>query len=157
MSAKQRIVEALLKNPFEEDMYKEAGRAVIALSGVENLLVTYCILLSPGANFEAADMFYEQGSFERRLRFTDFVILRWSREKVTKGWKPILGAVQTHRGIRNLVAHQGMALGEPDDRGVRPVYLEPPTFKKNGKGRRLTIDEIRRTANALKPTIAFAS
>ena len=64
-------------------------------------------------------------------------------------WNKIYSVLSTHKGVRNLIAHQGMHVGAPNERGEVIVLLKPPWLKKNSKGRELDVESIRSTADAI--------
>jgi hypothetical protein len=139
-----------LGSDAEDELFKQAGRAVIKLSDIENLMAMMFVILSiPVPTSVASELFYDQGTFERRMKLLNFIVVKWDKPKEVQAWKPIYQKLQAHRGIRNLIAHQGMFRHQPDDLGNRAVSLRAPWLKKGGKGRELKASDIKATGDAL--------
>lgn len=69
-------------------------------------------------------------------------------EEERKVWRAISSTISTHKGIRNLVAHQRMGYEDADGPDLQRVILEPSQSKR---GRRLEGKDIAKTADALEP------
>jgi hypothetical protein len=148
--SRARVVEALMANPNEDDLYKEVGRAIIKLSDIENLMTMMFVILStPVFPDGASELFHEQNSFERKMKLLNFLVLKENRPKEVAAWAAIYQKLHTHKGVRNLIAHQGMFRYPPDDAGRRQVSLRPPWLKKGGRGKELDAKTIKATADAL--------
>jgi hypothetical protein len=135
----------------EHELYEEAGRAVITLSEIEGRLGECCVYLSGKAKKEAAQFFDDLGTLEKRIRFTKYVVSCTGDLAVIKDWVELLTEIQSHKGIRNLVAHQSLIWGLDIENGLPPAYLAPrPTRRGSSRVKMLGIREIRATADALK-------
>ncbi|MBN8934988.1 MAG: hypothetical protein J0I13_01480 [Rhizobiales bacterium] len=131
-----------------ENMWREVGRAVVAISDIERVLAAICIRLSPASEREAVDIFMSDRMFASRLRFLTYLVARWNDPKLSLRWASIERKLQSHKRIRNLVAHQGMIEGEPDNLGLPQVCLHPLSLKRGGK--KLTAKDIKATADMLQ-------
>jgi hypothetical protein len=144
-----RLAELL--NPTRtaaNDLYEQAGRAVIKISDIERVLVAICIVLSPGAEKAAVEIFLSDWQLDRRLKFVNYLVGRWKKPAVAAEWQNIQKRLREHKGIRNLVAHQGMVEGEPNKLGIPELFLHPLSLKKGGK--KLSLKDIKVTADALE-------
>ena len=151
------LVEALTRalippSPGEEEkreVYEQAGRAVIELSNAENLLVViFCIVSGPVPIEAAKEMFASQGSFDRKSKLVDFMIQHADKPKEMALWKEVYKELNTHRGVRNLIAHQRMIISYNPDTPKADVALTPLFHSR--KGRRLRAADIKSTADELK-------
>jgi hypothetical protein len=109
------IARALIPPPPGEtekaELYKQAGRAVAELSNAENLLAAiFCILSVPVPVEVSKTMFSSQGGFEKRLKLVNFMVVRANRAVEMEVWGKIYKELNTHRGVRNLIAHQRMIM-----------------------------------------------
>jgi hypothetical protein len=148
---RKRVAAAMAASPLEDALYSQAGRAIINLSNVEKLMaVMFAVLSLPVEVEEANKVFYEQRTFERRLTLLNYAVLKWNVPGEIKAWRAIYQKLKTHKGIRNLIAHQGLFRHPPDESGVRAVSLQPPWYNEKSKGRSVEAKEIGATADALK-------
>lgn len=131
----------------KRELYEQVGRAIVKLSDIEMLLAMVFVIITPRKPEDAAAIFYEQQSLERRLSLVDFMAKGELTDKEMVTWQGINSEIRTHKGLRNLIAHQRMFVGQPNHVGEVQVSLVPPWLKKGGK--ELNISEIRRTADAL--------
>jgi hypothetical protein len=137
-------------------LYRQAGRAVVELSNSENLLaVIFCILSIPVSVADAKEMFSSQGAFEKRLKLVNFMVLRANQASEIEVWAKIYKELNTHRGVRNLMAHQRVVMEASADSPKVDVSLNPLFYK--GKGKRVTTAEIKSTADELESTSGFGS
>jgi hypothetical protein len=147
------IARALMPPPPGErekaELYQHAGRAVVELSTAENYLaVIFCILSVPVPIEDAKKMFASQGGFERRLMLVNFMVLRTNHPNEMEVWGKIFKELNTHRGVRNLIAHQRMMMEVSADSPAVAVSLAPLFYTGNGK--RISADEIKATADELE-------
>jgi hypothetical protein len=147
------IARALVPPPPGEmekaELYRQAGRAVVELSNAENLLaVIFCILSVPVPVEDAKEMFSSQGGFEKRLKLVNFMVARANHANEIEVWEKIYKELNTHRGVRNLVAHQRVTMEMSTESPVVDVSLTPLFYK--GKGKRVTTAEIKATADELE-------
>jgi len=148
------IAKALMPDPpgthETKELLHEVGRAIVHLSVIENMMsMVFAVLSVPVQTDIATELFHDQGGFEKKLKLTNFMILHGGRPREIARWRPIFSQLQTHRGVRNIIAHQGMFRAPPNERGQLDVSLRPPWFKKNTKGKYLKASEIRATGDAL--------
>jgi hypothetical protein len=146
------IARAMLPPPPGEmekaELYQQAGRAVVELSNAENLLaVIFCILSVPVLIDDAKTMFSSQGGFEKRLKLVNFMVAHANRAGEIDVWGKIYTELNTHRGVRNLVAHQRVMMEMSTDAPFVEVSLNPLFY--NSKGKRVTTAEIKATADEL--------
>ncbi len=131
------------------ELYRQAGRAVVELSNSENMLaVIFCILSVPVPVEDAKEMFSSQGGFEKRLKLVNFMVARANHASEMEVWGKIYKELNTHRGVRNLVAHQRVSMEMSADSPFVDVWLAPLFYK--GKGKRVTTAEIKATADELE-------
>jgi hypothetical protein len=147
------IARALMPPPPGErekaDLYQQAGRAVVELSNAENLLaVIFCILSVPVPFEDAKTMFSSQGGFERKLNLVNFMVLHANRADEIETWAKIYKELNTHRGVRNLVAHQRMIMEMSTAAPFVDVSLTPLFYTSREK--RVTTVEIKATADELE-------
>jgi hypothetical protein len=147
------IARALMPPPPGEmekaELYQQAGRAIVELSNAENLLaVIFCILSVPVPVEDANTMFSSQGGFEKRLKLVNFMVAHANRAGEIDVWGKIYKELNTHRGVRNLVAHQRVMMEMSTDAPFVEVSLNPLFYK--GKGKRVTTAEIKATADELE-------
>lgn len=134
--------------PEKRELYQQVGRAIVELSNAENLLaVIFCVLSLPVSLETAKEMFASQGGFEKKLRFVNFMVLRANRSKEVETWKEIYKELNTHRGVRNLIAHQRMIVSYSGETPSVDVSLTPLFYKDEGKV--LRTSEIKATADEL--------
>jgi hypothetical protein len=132
----------------QQELYEQVGRAIVGLSNAENTLaVIFCILSMPVELEVAKSLFADQGSFERKLKLVNFSVLQANDPEEMKEWSAIYKELNTHRGVRNLVAHQRM-LVDHNNRLEAEVSLTPLFYKQGGKSLRTA--EIRVTADELE-------
>jgi hypothetical protein len=139
----------------QEQIYREAGRAVINFSNIESDL-TFLFGVLIGADLYSmaiAAIGDVKNNFALRLKLVDLLVEKECTDQEKERWRPISGTISTHKGIRNLIAHQRMGF-EPID-GPEPamsrVVLEPALFGLTRKGRKLEGHQIKATADALEP------
>jgi hypothetical protein len=147
------IARALMPPPPGEmekaELYREAGRSVVELSNAENLLaVVFCILSVPVPLEDAKVMFSSQGGFEKRLKLVNFMVVRANRASEIEIWEKIFKELNTHRGVRNLIAHQRVIMEMSAESPVVDVSLAPLFY--TGKGKRVSTAEIKATADELE-------
>lgn len=147
------IARALMPPPPGEmekaELYRQAGRAVVELSNAENLLaVIFCVLGVPVPVEDAKAMFSSQGGFEKRLKLVNFMVAHANRVNEIEVWGKIYKELNTHRGVRNLVAHQRVMMEMSTDAPFVDVSLTPLFY--TGKGKRVTTAEIKATADELE-------
>jgi hypothetical protein len=147
------IARAMMPPPPGEtekaELYQQAGRAVVELSNAENMLaVIFCILSVPVSVDDAKEMFSSQGGFEKRLKLVNFMVARSNHAEEMEVWSKIYTELNTHRGVRNLIAHQRVMMEMSADSPVVSVSLSPLFYK--GKGKRVTTAEIKATADELE-------
>jgi len=145
------IARALMPPPPGErekaELYQEAGRAVVELSNAENMLaVIFCVLSDPVPVEYSKEMFSSQGGFERKLNIVNFMVVRANRVEEIEVWKKIYKELNTHRGVRNLIAHQRLFMEMSADAPFVQVSLNPLFHKK---GKRIGAAEIKATADEL--------
>jgi hypothetical protein len=125
----------------------------VKLSDIENLLAVTFAILAVGAKGAVApasmDIFFDQGSFERKLKLTNLIVELTGTADEIKRWENIFQSINTHRGVRNLMAHQGMSIEQSHNTPQVSVSLREPWLKKNSKGRQLQTPEAYRTGLAL--------
>jgi hypothetical protein len=92
-------------------------------------------------------MFASQGGFERKLKLVNFMVIRANRPNEMEVWGKIFKELDTHRGVRNLVAHQRVIMEMSADSPAVEVSLTPLFYKK---GKRVTTTEIKATADELE-------
>jgi hypothetical protein len=120
----------------------------VELSNAENLLaVIFCILSVPVSVEDAKTMFSSQGGFEKRLKLVNFMVAHANRASEIEVWGKIYKELNTHRGVRNLVAHQRVMLEMSADAPFVEVSLNPLFY--NSKGKRVTTAAIKATADEL--------
>lgn len=133
----------------KKEVFEQAGRAVIELSNAENLLaLIFCVISFPVTIDDAKAMFASQGSLERKLKLVNFMIHHADRSKEVELWSEIYKELNTHRGVRNLVAHQRMMVTFSPDNPAADVSLNPLFY--SGKGRKLRASDIKATADELE-------
>ncbi len=147
------LARALMPPPPGEtekaELYREAGRAVVELSNAENMLaVIFCILSVPVPVDDAKAMFSSQGGFEKRLKLVNFMVVRANNADEISVWGKIYKELNTHRGVRNLIAHQRVIMEMSADSPAINVSLNPLFY--TGKGKRVTTAEIKATADELE-------
>ena len=147
------IARALMPPPPGEtekaELYRQAGRAVVELSNAENLLaVIFCILSVPVPVEDAKKMFSSQGGFEKRLYLVNFMVVRANHVGEMEIWGKIFKELNTHRGVRNLIAHQRVIMEMSADSPVVDVSLTPLFYTRRGK--RVSTAEIKSTADELE-------
>ena len=151
--AVKMIARALIGDPpgtrEKNELYREVGRAIVKLSDTENMLALLFAIVSSGDKDDAAGFFHQQSGFERKLGLVHFTMKGNAPREGLVNWNKIYAVLGTHKGVRNLVAHQGMHVSAPDEHGDVIVLLRPPWLKKTTKGRELDVKSIRSTADAL--------
>jgi hypothetical protein len=139
-------------NLERREVFEEVGRTIVHLSDIENLLASiFHSLVLPKAPSPSMDMFYDQGTFEKKMKLVDFIFhLEGSKEELER-WKKIAAQLDTHRSARNLIAHYGMYVDSPDRNGSVDVLLHSPWLKGRPDKRKtyIRLAEIRATASAL--------
>jgi hypothetical protein len=144
-------IEAALALPegSEQELYAQAGRAVIRLSDIEKVLAFFCVILYRPMDFDATKRFYSCRNFEARLSHVDSLVENVDIAEISKRWKPISKVVRSHLETRNLIAHQGMARSSGvNEHGDHYYYLWPPLFREGG--RPLTVTVVKTTADAFE-------
>jgi hypothetical protein len=133
----------------KKELHEQAGRAIVELSSVENLLaLIFCILSIPVGIELSKEMFASQGAFEKKLKLVDFIVKRANYPHEEALWVEIYKELNNHRGVRNLIAHQRMMLNYNPETPEVEASLMPLFYKSGGKG--LRTDEIRSTADELE-------
>ena len=139
-------------NLERREVFEEVGRAIVHLSDIENLLASlFHALVLPKAPSPSMELFYDQGTFEKKMKLVDFIFhLEGSKEELER-WRKIAAQLDAHRGARNLIAHYGMYVDSPDRNGRVDVLLHPPWLKGKPENKKpyLRLAEIRATASAL--------
>jgi hypothetical protein len=133
----------------KDELYRQVGRAIVRLSDTENLLAMLLTICSLGGKDDAAEFFHQQFGFEKKLALVHFAMKGNAPKEGLASWNKIYSLLSTHKGVRNLIAHQGMLVAAPNERGQVIVLLKPPWLKKNAKGRELDVKSIRSTADAI--------
>jgi hypothetical protein len=144
-----------------QELFTEVGRAIVQLSNIENALadIYYSLINHRVTTLTSMNLFYAQTWFDNKVMLVDLLFgLEGTKEQIGR-WQKIVAELKTHRGVRNLIAHQGMYIGFPDKEGLIDVSLHPPPLRIKydpkaehfvpSKGRHLGIAEIRSTASAL--------
>jgi hypothetical protein len=108
----------------------------------------FVMLSVPVERDVASKLFYDQGSFERRINLVNFLVLKWNKPDEFHVWKSIQKKLHTHKGIRNLIAHQG-SFRSSDEAGNQAVSLRASWLRKDGWGRELDARAIKATGDAL--------
>lgn len=147
------IARAMIPPPPGEmekaELYRQAGRAVVELSNAENLLaVAFCILSVPVPVEDSKKMFASQGGFERKLALVNFMVIHAGHAREMAVWGKIFKELNTHRGVRNLIAHQRMIMEMSTDAPFVEVSLTPLFY--TGKGKRVGTALIKATADELE-------
>jgi hypothetical protein len=117
-------------NLERREVFEEVGRAIVHLSDIENLLASlFHVLVRPKAPSPSMELFYDQGTFDKKMKLVDFIFhLRGSKKELER-WKKISAQLDAHRSARNLIAHYGMYVDSPDRDGRVDVVLHPPWLK----------------------------
>jgi hypothetical protein len=132
----------------KKEVYEQAGRAIIELSNAENLLaMIFCILGLPVSIDEAKKVFALQGSLDRKSQLVNFMVLHANEPSEIKLWNQIYKELNTHRGVRNLVAHQRMMVSYSSGTPIADVALTPLLHSRKGKA--LRVSDIKSTADEL--------
>ena len=135
-----------------EQLYKHVGRAIVALSNIENLMAMIFISVTRGMTTdEASDLFYSYQGFDQKFKIVSYAIRQndWGDEFQT--WQKLCEKLQEHKLVRNLAAHQGMRFVEDkSSSGGKKVILTSPWFKKGRKGRELEIADVAKSADGLE-------
>ncbi|MDP3078651.1 hypothetical protein [Bradyrhizobium sp.] len=139
----------------QEQIFREAGRTVISFSNIESdLTFLFGVLVGADLYTKAVATFEEvKNNFALKLKLIDLMVEKECTEAEKTVWRPISGTISTHKGIRNLIAHQRMSFQIPSDSdqpAASLVVLEPALFSGR-KGRKLEGHEIKATADALEP------
>ena len=122
------------RDTAEDRLSPEAGRAIVALSNIENrLAMMFAILSAPAPTEIAKKLFYSARTFEQRLELVNFIVIKDGEANEIRKWRKIYARLHTHKGVRNLIAHQGLLRGSPDALGNRPVSLRPLWYKTSKK------------------------
>jgi hypothetical protein len=111
------------------------------------LAVIFCILSGPVPVEDSKTMFASQGGFERKLKLVNFMVTSADRAEEIEVWSNIYKELNTHRGVRNLVAHQRMMMEVSPDAPFVDVSLNPLFYSDRSK--RVTTAETRATADEL--------
>ncbi|MGJ5178798.1 hypothetical protein ACQR16_27770 [Bradyrhizobium oligotrophicum] len=149
----EAIARALMPPPPGEtekkEVYEQAGRSIIELSNAENLLaVIFCILAVPVSIEEAKKMFASQGSLDRKAQLVNFMILHANKPEEVALWSEIYKEFNTHKGMRNLIAHQRMMVTLSTETPLADVLLMP--LFHSSKGKPLRVFDIKSTADELE-------
>lgn len=147
------VAKALMPDPpgthETRELLHEVGRAIVHLSNIEELLaMVFAVLSVPVATEVATELFHDQGAFDKKLKLTNYMVLHRGRSHELTSWAAVYSRLQNHRGVRNLIAHQGLFQNPPDAHGQVSVALRPAWFKKKG-GKHLKASEIKSTADEL--------
>lgn len=135
---------------------------MIELSNAENLLVViFCIVSGPVPIKAAKEMFASQGSFDRKSKLVDFMIQHADKPKEIALWKEVK-ELNTHRGVRNFVAHQRMIVSYNPDTPEADVALRPLFHSRKGKPLRAadiksTVDELKEVSSPAYAHVASPS
>jgi hypothetical protein len=139
----------------QEQIYRDAGRAVINFSNIESdLTFLFGVLIGADLYTQAVAVFAEvTNNFALKLKMVDLLVEKECSEQEKAIWRPISGTISTHKGIRNLIAHQRMSFEpiEGPEPAMSRVVLEPALFGSTKKGRKLEGRQIQATADALEP------
>jgi hypothetical protein len=134
-----------------DELFREAGRAIVALSNIENYLaLIFAVLSVPVSSKVALDLFYEARTFERRINLVDFIVRKENKQNEVTSWEAIFKRLKTHKGVRNLIAHQGLFRGESDALGNKAAFLRSPWYKASKRSKHLGIKDVMVTADALE-------
>ena len=79
--------------------------------------------------------FPRKAEFEKRLKLVNFMVAHANRAGEIEVWGKIYNEPNTHRGVRNLVAHQRVMMEMSADAPFVEVSLNPLFYK--GKGKRV--------------------
>lgn len=146
------MARALMPPPPGErekvELYQQAGRAVVELSNAENYLaLIFCFLSVPVPIDDAKAIFSSQVSFERKTKLVNFMVARANKEKDIEVWTKIYKELNTHRGVRNLIAHQRLFIEMSADAPFVEASLYP--LFHNSRGKRVKTADIKSTADEL--------
>lgn len=154
------VADRTVEEVKKQELYTEVGRAVVHLSNIENCLADIFYRLA-GVKIThqfAIGLFYSQ-TFDNKVALVELLMRLEGPQEQLGNWEKLTAELRTHRGVRNLIAHQGLHVGFPDKQGVVDVALLPAPLRTKydpkkksivpSKGIRLGIAEIRSTASAL--------
>lgn len=146
----RKVAEAMMSaQPSErakKELYEQVGRAVVGLSNVEMLLAMLFAIITPRQTEDVAALFYDQSGLDKRIRLIDFMAKGELEDDEMVVWSRIRKEILDHKGMRNLIAHQRLFIGQASVSGEVRVTLQPPWAKKGGK--ELDVTAIKRTADA---------
>lgn len=142
----EAVTTAFVSQQVKRELYEQVGRAIVELSGVEMLLAILFAIITPREVPDVATLFWDQNGLEKRIRLIDFMAKGELNDREMSDWQHIRNEIMQHKGVRNLVAHQRLTV--EGAMGEIKATLQPPWLKKGGK--KLDIEEIRRTADAIE-------
>jgi hypothetical protein len=151
----KHLARSLMPDPpgthEKRKLYEQVGRAIVHLSDIDDLLALAFSILSTSVDIKVtADLYYGQNSLDKKLKLVNHMILHWNKPIEMKVWGRILSKINTHRGVRNLIAHQGLSVTSSSDSPNVDVSLRPPWLKTSSRGKNLGMSEIKKTADALE-------
>jgi hypothetical protein len=145
------LYQSLRLSEAKEGLYKEVGRAIVALSNIENLMAMAFISVTQGmTREEAAELFYSYRDFDQKFKLVSYAIRQNDFGDEFAAWERLSEKLQQHKFVRNLAAHQGMQFKEDNTSGDRKVILKAPWFKKRSKAKELEILDVKKSADGLE-------
>ncbi|WOH53519.1 hypothetical protein [Bradyrhizobium sp. sBnM-33] len=129
------------------------GRLSIFSNIESDLIFLFGVLIGADLYTQAVAVFADVNNFALKLKMVDLLVEKECSEKEKAIWHPISGTISTHKGIRNLIAHQRMSFEsiEGPMSAMSRVVLEPTPFGSTKKGRKRERHQIQATADALEP------
>lgn len=147
----------MMKRRFKEEledrgeMYLQVGRTIVALSDIEQYLVSFFALFSlPIPEEESERIFYRSQNFNRKLELVDYAVLRSSEAELRDPWNKLSERVKQQKVVRNIAAHASIYFRQ--ERGARRsrAVISASSRDGGGKSRELGIPDVKSAADELE-------
>jgi hypothetical protein len=141
------------ENRAKRKILLEVGRAIVALSNIENRVSTIYHDYCDTSTTLCMPIFFEQNDIKKRVKLTNLIVEMCAEKQHKERWKKIIGGLEGPRAVRNFVAHCGVSVNTLRT-DVPVAYLHPPWLKigKDGNrtGRVVALSEVKAAADALE-------
>lgn len=138
-------------NRAKRKILLEVGRAIVALSNIENWISTIYYDYCETSTTICMPVFFEQSGIDKRIKLTSLIIEMKAEDPHKDQWHKIIARLEKPRAVRNFIAHYGMSVDPFKDEPI--AYLHPPWLKigRDGtrSGRSVGLAEVKAAADAL--------